>query len=1476
MNRDLSVSAFNPEFAFENRNLRLSTNENNTMLSWVNEKGTSEIGLSDIRYYNSGWNTTNTIEGIVIGIAILNHNLTLFTHSEGGTDRIYALHYNSTVHKDCLEGKMLYWGNLGFDLQHPIETTVSYEAETVQKVYWVDGKNQPRMINIAANDDIILKWNSDRNSTAFDFVRTLQLNETVHIKKMLGATGMFPAGVIQYAFTYYDKYGQESNIFYTSPLLYTSHSDRGGSPEDKVDNAFQIEVTGVDTNFDYVRIYSIMRTSVNGTPICKRVQDIEIAGLDGNRLTFIDTGTVGDTIDPTELLYKGGEEVTASTIEQKDNTIFLGDIEIKRKPIEELKDSISYTTPTSDYRIFYPNKNTDGAYPYSNQLTSLNAAKDSSVSCGGFKRGDKYRLGLQFQYKTGKWSEPIWCNDYTQNNTPDYSNGVVSIPIFKASLDSSAVSELANAGYKKVRPVCVFPSMQDRNILCQGVICPTMYTRNHRYSSTEPSYNSSNTRRNARRRIPSEGIIEEDGTADLYAQASWFFRSMLSSPTDVKVNENGTVSPSVYDNGQSEYSLSYTNREMDTRWGYKPYFNGDVIRGVEIQGDYYPENQFIADFEFVTFHSPDVEFDTQMMNTEFTQCGCKQVGHTTFKQTLSDIDIQTDTPTASASGAGFVHKSFVENGDYGIVSGLFYDDYLIDDTAEGFVPYNKEAVKNPFKWMVYAWNRSGSLNNDVPRNAGEGVRTSMLKKKIISNLRYTETSWQDYNLDFVGEIGLFDGNTETISKIGSKGRIYKGNVDTVLIPDRTDGMYFAFNHDANREGEVITYEIPNSYLMRRFMGAELIVYTTGEDATAISNFTKDNVITKFNISNKWMKTFSPDVFEDDSNPKEIKKIESEGLYFYIGKDDEGPLEKGWYGVIGPEPGDDVEELRMTKSPVKMKYKSTSHLVIDNIDANWIVSDTRTLPIIEITQDTGSMAFGGRSLDAQKANDWLPCGEPKGFSKNANNTWNSCEVKWEYGDTYYQRWDCLKTYAFTEEDENQVVEIGSFMLETRTNIDGRYDRNRGQSNNLYMSPRNFNLINPVYSQLNNFFTYKILDKSFYENNTFPNQVTWSLTKQSSADVDMWTNVTLANTIEMDGDKGKVNKLIRMNDQLLCFQDTGFSQVMYNENMALTTTEGVPIEIANSGKVQGKRYLSNTVGCSNKWSIVPTPSGIYFMDSHNKSIYMFNGQLNNLSTAAGFNTWCKGNINLTKDGWNPEGFGDFVGYYDKLNQDVLFINSSIALAYSEKIGAFTSFYDYGGASFFCNLDDTGLWIKDYTEPGTTVTNSKIWLHQGGEYCNFFGEQKPYGMLLVGNPEPLTDKIFTNLEFRACVDGEGETEESRYKPFLPFDYLETWNEYQHGVAELQWKNGDKLKETMRHHLLDNTAHLARKFRIWRCDIPRDNAETVNVFDYTFDDTFHNTRVGARIDRMRNPWLYIKLKKDSDTDKRVEIHDMVMTYYN
>ena len=52
-------------------------------------------------------------------------------------------------------------------------------------------------------------------------------------------------------------------------------------------------------------------------------------------ITFIDNNTVGDSIDPTLLLYIGGEDITASTLSQKDSTLFLGNITLKKPVIPE-------------------------------------------------------------------------------------------------------------------------------------------------------------------------------------------------------------------------------------------------------------------------------------------------------------------------------------------------------------------------------------------------------------------------------------------------------------------------------------------------------------------------------------------------------------------------------------------------------------------------------------------------------------------------------------------------------------------------------------------------------------------------------------------------------------------------------------------------------------------------------------------------------------------------------------------------------------------------------------------------------------------------------------------------------------------------------------------------------------------------------------------------------------------------------------
>ena len=1634
MNQDLSVSAFNPEFSFENRNLRLSTNDGNTLMSLVNERGTSFMSITidiapwiegqsrrwesnELEFYsqmlqieedlallpdenddeynnavdallaqysqysnlteleaelavlqagfynelkygahyssetqsNDDKYTDTTIIGTPIGTAILNHKLVVFTHGQI-EDYIYVFEFNDD--ETTLIGKLLYHGDLNFDTDYPIETLVSYEGDAIQKVYWVDGLNQPRMINIALNYQKLPKY----NNTSFDFVSTLKLEEEVKVLRQDSSVGKFASGVIQYAFTYYKLYGQESNIFYTSPLLYVAHKERGAAPDETVGVSFRITVNHVDDQFDYLRIYSIHRSSLNGTPIVKRVQDIDISVLSGEDKTavFTDTGSMGDAVDPEELFYKGGKKVAVGTIEQKDGKLFMGNLEDKssnsstvlNQTVQEMV--VSTDTITEGTRTFQATPILRGDYIYDNQLDSINSklgdqnqivVGDTSVPCGGFKYGNIYRLGVQFQHETGEWSQPFYIMDKeveSRRFSYDSSTHIITTPIFKGKIKESFREGLLSAGFKRVRGVYVFPEMQDRKVLCQGVICPTMYTSNHR---------------------------DDDKDKDLYAQSSWFFRAPAEADGELKaqIGTIGVVKP-IFDSGKA---LTYTTACSGT---------GAQLRRVEIQGNFSAEDKFKIDDSTVTFHSPDVQFNDNFYYLGSSALGAKHVGGAKFVSTFSSIDIQTETPTISENSSGFLHKSFSVQtpipltpsvnyeGSFGIVAGPFYDDYIVVDKDNIFGAW--EHQKSSVKWMVYPWNKSGSLNNDIERPVNTGVRSAVLKKKVIANLRYATTEFIDYpfDLDHPQSVRcmpkLFSSDTDSIIKLQrskilgeeevTEGQgIYRGNINTILSPSKSQGMFFDFTHSVTINGTTSNVTPRNEDVDTPFESDYWWdIFKAKLNNDSLTGLWKNTVI---NNSNGWK--FYGDCSNTDDSPsirssyddlfrkKEGVRMKYKStphlvlcnnhlLYFWENWDYSSSQSSEANVIVGDEPNpiDTTTTIQDPEDEPGHTGPDTGHsmqYVVDTTDSvnneNTSVSITyknNELPIVEIIR-TGRMQiqngiateledmstiYGGASDDAKKANVWIPCGEPVPIYRKDENDTNGVEFEYSYGDTYFQRWDCLKTYAYTPEDINQIVEIGSFMLETYVNIDGRYDRNRGQSNNVNMGPQNFNLLNPVYSQPNNFFSYKILNTGNQINTKFPNQITWSRTKESGADIDAWTQITLASTLELDGDKGKVSKLTRLNDQLIAFQDRGISQILYNENVQIASTEGVPIEIANSEAVRGKRYLSDTIGCSNKWSLTNTPVGIYFMDSYDKSIYRFNGELTNLSRDLGFNSWAKREIPSANVSWNPKDFDDFVTYYDKLNQDVLFISKKEALAYSEKLNTFTSFYSYDKAPYFCNLLDKGIWISK--DKSNNSSPYQFYRHQAGNYGTFFGEDYGYSITLIGNPEPLVSKIFTNLEFRACTNDEGVYYNNHLKFYLPFDTIETWNEYQHGESSLQQKNGHGNSV---HYLSDGTSALQRKFRIWRCDIPRDNVhiqlaapnrpregqendeafitmyrqqvEAFNRYSDELNRGIFRTKANP-LDRMTNPWIYIKLSKEPDamgsTLNKTEIHDMVLTYFD
>ena len=67
---------------------------------------------------------------------------------------------------------------------------------------------------------------------------------------------------------------------------------------------------------------------------------------------------------------------------------------------------------------------------------------------------------------------------------------------------------------------------------------------------------------------------------------------------------------------------------------------------------------------------------------------------------------------------------------------------MVDDMADGsFQPYSRQNFD--FSWVIYPWQCSGSLNNDIPRPANQGSRTAVLKRKVISNIKWANsTIWQ--------------------------------------------------------------------------------------------------------------------------------------------------------------------------------------------------------------------------------------------------------------------------------------------------------------------------------------------------------------------------------------------------------------------------------------------------------------------------------------------------------------------------------------------------------------------------------------------------------------------------------------------------------------------------------------------------------------------------------------------------------------
>ena len=1713
MQRDYSMDKASQEFAYENRNIRITTNGDNSFLSVTNEKSTTECSLD------------KTIEGVILGSATIGDYLVLFVKNNT-QDSIYKIKFNdSTGEVFTLYQSTEEINNLNFDINNPIECITSYEGDEVQKVYWVDGKNQPRYINVFPNE-------SYPENTSFDFVPSIVEGVDVNIEKEYNGTGNFESGVIQYYITYYKKFGAETNAVYQSSLYYISPEDRGGAAGEVQTCSFKITITPKTDKFDYVKVYSLIRNSLNSVQVSV-VNEASINKRDDGTfapIQIIDTNTYNTPVAPTDIMFLGGNTIIADTIEQKDNTLFLGNIN-NSVPISE--GIIQFKNLINSYRnktIEGDDKSTEYKSEDKTYIDNFLGFKYKGINfftedkqynykqfydcplswTRYFKLRELYRIGIQFQHNTGEWSSTVWLQDISNNELPpkisddkveesddikvleSVGNSSIILPyvVFNHSGDTELADCLENIkkeGFINYRLVMAQPSYQDRKILSQGYVTPTVFRLGQRINGSCHSQASWFARPMSTFTFKHLDNINYSITG-VNGQSCSGFHSELEVPAVSQTGVPGEFKDNTLPETtfilreirykvwiQRTYHWMYTTAHkysISVSFGISKMVNG--VEGelkytsyIELFRDNYVAtiknvyNQSLEQFLALKYNATVLTNIKEIDNTiTFDMLNVKE-GDSIFKGTAEylyfdnseypekSIKRMKTHPRQSGDNilwwndGGFertYHNSVQRFGSgYTLeeeAKDKYSENYFLDATTLGFYAPNLNSIKynldnarfrivgkaditkntsnykieteegtdvkgnltnrvanfnfnNSYDlsgnirglrafpllhadetdrmYTVNVWNRSGSMVGN-----SENIK-SVLKRKTFGNLWICDTtsyvfeiqkdettqirdlirwahpygisdihytngksliSFDDleiYKKD-VSDALFYSVNASYLDKVSAyipktnitEDKIYSETLENKNIninysssdhvvfrlPDisgqmcplpgyvnpnlernqyfvayadetfypkhtyapfkeiklgtATLGNYGTIEYDSinntytiNKRGattqKTMSIEKGNTYTFyityyyydnNTSRSTNYHIFGTVEELSEAKNYAvikaNNNANYTFKQGNNNFYQYKASMYFPDAGYNSAAFVISKDIlvqspFSYLsGSDiDEniqdaggnylplfkfGKSSKGWGSDTSKQWVDDISHLRtwLPNHP-EGEHESDNEEGINSADtinnSLWVCEFFRTL-------DTFT-PYGGTSENALELNTFIPISDTTPIGSIIDGL---------EGDTYFQRWDSVRTYPTSSSDEQSVVDVVSIMLETHENLDGRYDSTRGRDDITNMRPENTEYINDIYSQPNNYITSNILDTKFNDS-THSNMYVWSLPKTSLSEVDNWTAINLISSALLDGNKGRLSKIKRWNNQLLAFQEKGIAVINYNNQTVMNTQEGIPVEIANSGKVTGHYYIDSNQGCKNKWSIVDSPYGLYFIDSYNKSINVFNSEgIKSLSTLNLFDDWIREN----EKGyiWNSNNIQGFKSFYDPIHKEVYFTNNEEALCYNELLTQFTSFYTYGNLNTMTTINGHTYGIKN---------NSIHKMFEGNSYCNLFGKQEDYSITYKVNKDPFIDKTWTNIEYRADIFNSGNINNNPVKTDKTFDKLEVWNEYQRGSTLL---NNSKYPKAL------------NKFRIWRVDIPRDS----------------NDR--RKIDRIRNPWIMLKLTKNTDTDKRMEFHDLIIKY--
>lgn len=265
-----------------------------------------------------------------------------------------------------------------------------------------------------------------------------------------------------------------------------------------------------------------------------------------------------------------------------------------------------------------------------------------------------------------------------------------------------------------------------------------------------------------------------------------------------------------------------------------------------------------------------------------------------------------------------------------------------------------------------------------------------------------------------------------------------------------------------------------------------------------------------------------------------------------------------------------------------------------------------------------------------------------------------------------------------------------------------------------------------------------------NKTIDTRVYYSDLKQNDEIIDSWCKFRSSNFIDVDQEYGPITDICTFKNVLTFCQEQSFGVLSVNDRSVATDNSGQNIVLGTGGVLDRYDYYSNTYGMhKQQFCEACTTGGLYWFDSHNNVICLFDGQsVTQLSK--------QGKVQNILNKYKKD--NNFKVFYNNRYNEVVFnvLNNDMQIVYNEMLGKFTSTLTipFDGAIQFFNgeylikkNDIVCAYQYDYLDGSPKSTTQQLL----SSYVKYVVAQQPLITKVFDNQEIVT---YENLQLQDVI--------------------------------------------------------------------------------------------------------------------------------